>query len=44
MTERNTRIRASQISEILPSDIDAINSVQDLYFPRKATNRYWNIY
>jgi len=36
MAEKNTRIRASQIRSILPSDIDATNSSIDGYFPAKA--------
>ncbi len=37
--ERNTRIRSSQIIDVLPSDIDAINSEQDLYYIRKASGQ-----
>ena len=37
--ERNTRIRASQIISMLPSDIDAINSPVDYYYIRKATGQ-----
>ena len=39
MSERNTRIRASQLRSILPSDVEATNSASDTQIPSKATGQ-----
>lgn len=41
-TERNTRIRASQISSVLPNDLEAINALVDTYVPAydSATGKF----